>query len=332
MAMASARAWSRRPARSRSWADHEASLLHALHREPAQLGQVHGIGGAPGRGQRRLELDESGARCRGAGPLAGQGRGAVSLGLPQPGLEQPARRVEDGGRQLGLLGDELVGQGLGEAADGRLGRGVDRGVGNRRDPAVARRGGHHHARLVRGDHPGHEGQHPVGSSEDVHPEAPPPVVRLLVPGITAAAGGHAGVVPQQMTRPVLIEDQIGQRLHRGRVGDVGDHAPNVSGRRQLGHRGLQHRRLDVGDHHPGPLVEQRLHDAPSDAGGTPGHHRHLAGKVFHATPPDALGPGPPPDQAMVAQAERRHRPRAPSGRSTTVGHLPVGAAPPRLHR
>ena len=201
-----------RPARVEVVADDEPAVLHPLDREPPELVEVDHVGRTAGGGQGRLELGEGGARCRRAGPHPGQLGGPVALGLPQPGLEQAARRVEDGGPQLRPLGQELVGQGLGEAADRRLGRGVDRGVGHRCDAAVARRRGHHHARLARGDHPRDEGQDAVGRAEDVDPEAPAPVVGLLLPRVAAAARGDPGVVPQDVAGTELVVDGVGQRL------------------------------------------------------------------------------------------------------------------------
>ena len=73
-------------------ADHEPPLLDASDGEATQLGEVDGVGGAPGGGQCRLELGEGGARCREGGASGGPvGLGPVALGLPQAGLEQTAR-------------------------------------------------------------------------------------------------------------------------------------------------------------------------------------------------------------------------------------------------
>ncbi len=110
LAMASARACSRAPAASRSWHDHEPPVLDPLDGEPAELVQVDGVGRAAGGGQRRLELGERRARGRRAGPHPGQLGRPVALGLPQAGLEQAARRIEDGGGQVGALGERTGGR------------------------------------------------------------------------------------------------------------------------------------------------------------------------------------------------------------------------------
>ncbi len=275
LAMASARACSRAPASSRFVADDERARLDAAHDESPELVEVHDLGVATGRPQLLPKLLEGRARGGRTWPLPGERGRTVALCGPQARLQQAAGGVEDRRRELGSGVPQLMGQRLGQARDRRLARRVHRGVGHRGDPAVARRGVDHHPGFPRVDHPRHERHDPVGDAEHVDAEAPLPVVGLLLPRPPAAAGGDAGVVAQQVTRSVTVEDLGRQSLHRGVVGHVrGDprHLPQVG---QLRDGLLEHRLLDVRDDDVGPFLEERPDDATSDPVCTPGDDGHL---------------------------------------------------------
>ena len=56
--------------------------------------------------------------------------------------------------------------------------------------------------------------------------------------------------------PSLGEHVLGQRLDRGRRGDIGHDAPHTAEVGQLLHRRFEHRLLDVGDDDAGALLQQ----------------------------------------------------------------------------
>jgi hypothetical protein len=71
-------------------------------------------------------------------------------------------------------------------------------------------------------------QHAVGHAEDVDAEAPPPVVGLLLPRFAAPTRGDAGVVEEEVARPMALVHPLGEGFHRREVGDVRRDAADVS--------------------------------------------------------------------------------------------------------
>jgi len=241
--------------------------LEDLGPEPVQIDDV---GWEPGRFQLGLEFREGRPRGRGAGtdPLE-LGR-PVPARRPETGVEKPAAGVEDVGSDGGAGGAELVGDGFDETGDGGFGRGVDRGVGHRRHPAVARRGGDDLAWCPRLEHPGQEGEDGLGHAEDVHTEAPAPVVDLLFPRQAPASGGDAGVGEEEIAASLGPVDVIGQGHDRVGVGHVGADPPDRSERGELVDSGGEGAVLHVGHHHLGAAGEQGVDETPAYSAGTAG--------------------------------------------------------------
>ena len=100
-----------------------------------------------------------------------------------------------------------------------------------------------------------------------------------------------GVVEEQVAGALLGEDVRRQRFHRRRRGDVGHDARGPRRRRPAPSPPASRTGcLDVGDDDAGPLLEERLGDAATDAGRSPGDDGNLAVQIVQRVPPVFLTP------------------------------------------
>ena len=141
-------------------------------------------------------------------------------------------------------GAEVVPQALGEPGHRVLGDRVDRSAAGRQ--AEDRRGVDDVALLAVGEHPRHERADPVDDAHQVDAEDPGPVVLGGGPQGRRPAG-HPCVVAQHVDRAEAGLGAGGQRVDRGRVGDVGRDGQNLGApRHQLVLGRGQRPGLDVG--------------------------------------------------------------------------------------
>ena len=137
-----------------------------------------------------------------------------------------------------------------------------------------------------GDHGGHEGVDAVDDAIDVDVERPTPIIHLVLPERPFRTGADAGVVAEQMDGAEPLERGIAKLLHRGEIGDVAAHPDDVeSFGLELAHRLGERVVIHVGQHHLHTLAGESFAHGPTDASGTTGDDRHLAGEYLdHLSP------------------------------------------------
>ena len=84
-----------------------------------------------------------------------------------------------------------------------------------------------------------------------------------------------------MADPVGVVHLLRTRLDRVGTRHVGDDARHLALAFEAPERNVQHRLLDVGDDDLRAFLEERLHQALTDAARTPGDDRDLAVEVLH---------------------------------------------------
>jgi hypothetical protein len=203
-----------------------------------------------GPGSRSHPLPEL-VECHGRSPGAFTGALEVNRPVPgscvEPGVHQPARGVEDRCPHRNGLAQQIELQGLDETAHGCFGCRVHRCGGHRRESPVTRRGHDHLGWLTYLQHPWHELAHSDTHTEDVHPEAPAPVIRLLLPGQTTTTRGDPGVEEQQIAAAVFGECAFCEIRLRQLIGDVGLHPLDAAQLRAFGDGRLERLLFYVSD-------------------------------------------------------------------------------------
>jgi hypothetical protein len=214
--------------------------------------------------------------------LALESLGPVATTVPEPRLEQPVpARIEHGGTEIGALVDERVGETLRVGGHGRFRGRVHAEVGKRLETAVTGRRVHDPSFLTALDHARDERRDAVAHTEEVHTEAPRPVVGCPVPGLRDPAAADTCVVEQQMTHAVLVVHLLGARFDRLGLRHVGDDARHLALAVELAERLVEDRLLDVGDDDLRVLLEECAHQALPDAARTTGDNGNLAREILH---------------------------------------------------
>ncbi len=123
--------------------------------------------------------------------------------------------------------------------------------------------------------------------DPVHVDAVHPLkVRGLGLPQVQVGSGNAGVIAQDMAGTVDREHLIGQRFHRLRAGNIGDHAAH--GATEFPRRGLERARLDIGDHHFHARAEEGPGQRLADSARAARNHRHPVLEFFHCIRPALL--------------------------------------------
>ena len=148
----------------------------------------------------------------------------------------------------------------------------------------------------------------MNDAPQVDAENPAPVLLGHLPD--GPTDPDARVVVHEVHRTEALEGGVAQRLHRGPVGDVGDHAEDLGPRAgQVVDRQLQRPCLNVAEDDPHALGGGLVGHGPADAAGAAGDHRHLALQVFHWVPSPCSARLPPCRRSQPRPSQPR--PAAP---------------------
>src|SRR5579884_2719718 len=129
---------------------------------------------------------------------------------------------------------------------------------------------------------GHEGLDAMDHAQHIDVDAPAPVDQVVLPHVALGDRAGAGVVAHHVHRAEASKRLLGERLDRGIVGDVGDHAGNIDA--LVGECSgclVQWFFEDIGQHHFHALAAETPAHGLADAAGSAGYDRHSALKVSH---------------------------------------------------